>query len=60
MIWSSTNLLPAFFFFSIAGTILETTPLKKNEGRTLEPWGFEVLEIPHNKGVTGPSSVVAA
>jgi hypothetical protein len=31
-----------------------------NEGRTLESWGFELLEVPHNKGVTGPSSVVAA
>jgi hypothetical protein len=37
-----------------------TTPLKKNEGRSLESWGFELLEVPHNKGVTGPSSVVAA
>jgi hypothetical protein len=37
-----------------------TTPLKKNEGRTLESWGFELLEVLHNKGVTGPSSAVAA
>jgi hypothetical protein len=37
-----------------------TTPLKMNEGRTLESWGFELLEVPHNKGVTGPSSAVAA
>jgi hypothetical protein len=37
-----------------------TTPLKKNEGRTLESWGFELLEVPHNKGVTDPSSVVVA
>jgi hypothetical protein len=31
-----------------------------NEGRTLESWGFELLEVPHNKGVTRPSSAVAA
>jgi hypothetical protein len=31
-----------------------------NEGRTLESRGFELLEVPHNKGVTGPSSAVAA
>jgi hypothetical protein len=31
-----------------------------NEGRTLESWGFKLLEVPHNKGVTGPSSAVAA
>jgi hypothetical protein len=37
-----------------------TTPLKKNEGRTLESQGFELVEVPHNKGVTGPSSAVAA
>jgi hypothetical protein len=30
-----------------------------NEGRTLESWGFELLEVPHNKGLTGPSSAVA-
>ncbi len=36
-----------------------TTPLKMNEGRTLESWGFELLEVPHNKGLTGPSSAVA-
>jgi hypothetical protein len=29
------------------------------EGRTLESWGFELLEVPHNKGVTGPSFAVA-
>jgi hypothetical protein len=60
MIWSSTSLLQAFFFFSIAGTLLYTTPLKKDEGRTLESWGFELLEVPHNKGVMGSSSVAAA
>jgi hypothetical protein len=60
MIWSSTSLLHAFFFFSIAGTLLEHYPLKKNEGKTLESLGFELLEVPHNKGVTGPSSAVAA
>jgi hypothetical protein len=53
-------LLQAFFFFSIAGTLLEHYPLKKNEGKTLESLGFELLEVPHNKGVTGPSSAVAA
>jgi hypothetical protein len=54
------SLLHAFFFFSIAGTLLEYYPLKNNEGRTLESRRFELLEVPHNKGVTGPSSVVAA
>ena len=34
--------------------------LKRMRGRSLESWGFELLEVPHNKGVTGPSSVVAA
>jgi hypothetical protein len=60
MIWSSTSLPHAFFFFSTVTTLLDTTPLKTNEGRTLESWGFELLEVPHNKGVTRPSSVVAA
>src|SRR6187455_2289196 len=31
-----------------------------NEGRSPESWGFELLEVPHNKGVMGPSSAVAA
>jgi hypothetical protein len=60
MIWSSTSLLQAFFFFPWQELYWNTTPLKKNEGRSLEFWGFELLEVPHNKGVTGPSSVVAA
>jgi hypothetical protein len=60
MFWSSTSLLQAFFFFSIAGTLLEHYPIKKNEGRTLESWGFELLEVPNNKGVTDPSSAVVA
>jgi hypothetical protein len=38
----------------------DTTPLKMNEGRSLESWAFELLEVPHNKGVTGHSSAVAA
>jgi hypothetical protein len=37
-----------------------TTPLKINEARTLESWGFELIEVPHNKGVMGPSSAVVA
>jgi hypothetical protein len=37
-----------------------TTLLKKNEGRTLESWGFEFLEVPHNMSVIGPSSAIAA
>jgi hypothetical protein len=60
MIWSSTSLIHAFFFFSTAGTLLEYYPIKMNEGRTLESWGFELLEVPHNRGVMGPSSAVAA
>jgi hypothetical protein len=31
-----------------------------NEGRTLESRGFELLEVPHNTGVIGPSYVVDA
>jgi hypothetical protein len=31
-----------------------------NVGRTLESWGFELLEVPHNIGVMGPSYVVVA
>jgi hypothetical protein len=50
----------AFFFFSTQQPYWNTTPLKKNEGRTLESWGFELLEVPHNTSVTGPSSAVAA
>jgi hypothetical protein len=36
-----------------------TTPLKKMRVEFLN-LGFELLELPHNKGVTGPSSSVAA
>jgi hypothetical protein len=37
-----------------------TTSLKKNEGRSLESWGFKILDVPHNRGVTRPSSAVVA
>jgi hypothetical protein len=30
-----------------------------DEGRTPESWVFELLEVPDNKGVTGPSAVAA-
>jgi hypothetical protein len=62
MIWFSTSLLhsQAFFFFPYQELYWNTTPLKMNESRTLESWGFELLEVPHNTGVTGPSSAVAA
>jgi hypothetical protein len=40
--------------------LTEHYPLKKNEGRTLESWGIELLEVLHNMGATGPSSVVVA
>jgi hypothetical protein len=47
--------------FSPSRNLIGTLPhLKKNEGRTLESWGFELIEVPHNKGVTGPSSAIAA
>uniref|UniRef100_A0A804QXA0 Uncharacterized protein n=2 Tax=Zea mays TaxID=4577 RepID=A0A804QXA0_MAIZE len=49
-----------FFRYYFLEPYLNTTPLKKNEGRTLESWGFELLEVPHKKGGTGPSSDVAA
>jgi hypothetical protein len=48
------------FFLHSRNLYLNTTPLKKNEGRTLESWGFELREVPHNKGVTDPSSAVVA
>jgi hypothetical protein len=37
-----------------------TAPPKKNVGRTLESWGFQLLEIPNNMGVMGASYVVSA
>jgi hypothetical protein len=60
MTWSLQASYRPSSFFPLQEPCWNTTPLKKNEGRTLESWGFELLEIPHNKGVTGPSSAVAA
>jgi hypothetical protein len=62
-IWSFSSLLHTwviFFFFFMIATLLEHDPLKNNVGRTLQSWGFQLLEVPHNMGVLGATSVVAA
>jgi hypothetical protein len=50
--------MPSFFLHNRNFT--GTLPHLKRMRVELESWGFELLEVPHNKGVTGPSSIVAA
>jgi hypothetical protein len=54
------KLATGLLLFLHSRNLTGTLPHLKNEDRTLESWGFELLEVPHNKGVTGPSSAVAA
>jgi hypothetical protein len=53
----ATGLLLFLHSRNLTGTLPH---LKRMRVELLNFWGFELLEIPHNKGVTGPSSAVAA
>jgi hypothetical protein len=53
----ATGLLLLLHSRNLAGTLPH---LKRMRVDLLNFWGFELLEVPHNKGVTGPSSAVAA